>query len=741
MTKEINKKNIEKSLDEQTNEIVESLNKIHGEDKNFFKNKIYLISAAAVISLIVIISLFSYHNHVIRQKIRLCHSDLESNVISDATINACHTGVLEDDKDSIVGLAKFYYNKKDYEKAIPLIKKCASFANTECQLLLSYIYSTGITNHIEQDISLAVEWLENAATAGSSFASWRAYKTYSNPNNYYKIPTDESKADEYFRLSVELKYPEALYENGKNLETTNVEKAIENYNEALSLGFTSASSKLINLYMNEKRYDDAFSLLNNNQENNSQNSYYLGYLYENGFGVKQDISKATENYIKAADENNDLAIVRLLKIYYQQNDYEQFKYYLSKALNNNLSQAYYYEALAYENKIIPFDASQFKVVSYNVGKQKKDIPTIVIATINSLKKGIEKNDINSIKHIYEVLLPYKDSSYSKDIYLSAVKLLDFDEELGNYRIAYCLGNGIGIDTDYSQSLDIYQDLIQNGHNDPLRCELGEQLAKHYYVGENSLLGQKQDASIGNAFAEELLQINAQCNIETYNKLWTYFLDNNKKVQKYIDTAKNLATIITKYPNLLEENNDLKFNLIRSKLEISPNSKEFAELKENLIALADNNYPAAIMYLTNTATKGLPPYKKENKEEAMIYLNKTCDMQYGEACYQLAVKLQQQEKANDIDYKLVYDYLKKAIDYKFFPASLSIIKLTQNKIAEPIISKNASEEDLYFYLLLAQDNNLPMEKYYSLEDRLKEKLTEDQQLQVEEMFQQTIKDIE
>ena len=162
---------------------------------------------------------------------------------------------------------------------------------------------------------------------------------YGTANNYFQWQ-DCEKALIYYEQAADLGYAKAqyslghMYENGYGVEPS-VEKALEWYQKAADQGYPAAVKKLEELthtptpapvrvfptstvgpernagngrfYLEKGDYSKALEFFEKAaDQGNAEAQYYLGYMYENGFGVEQswkNWQKAAEWYQKAADQN------------------------------------------------------------------------------------------------------------------------------------------------------------------------------------------------------------------------------------------------------------------------------------------------------------------------------------------------------------------------------------------------------------------------------------------------------
>ena len=134
--------------------------------------------------------------------------------------------------------------------------------------------------------------------------------------------------------------------------TADVEEKIGNaaeYDRTESIDeLISAGTKYICL--NEVRdYSKALSIFNEvlaRDVNNGNANYWLGYLYDKGYGVEKDSERAFELYMKAAETGDGSALLAVGESYYlgkgvKKNEEKAFEFYRKSAETGNEYAAYY----------------------------------------------------------------------------------------------------------------------------------------------------------------------------------------------------------------------------------------------------------------------------------------------------------------------------------------------------------------------------------------------------------------
>jgi len=322
-----------------------------------------------------------------------------------------------EDKIDIPGSKEYY--SSNYNEALLLLLPQANKGNDEAQLLLAYMYNSGLG--VEENISKAIEFYTLSASSGNDLAQFEL--GHIHQFGYKDIPINYNIAEKWYKLAFKnLNYDAAnslglIYSTGlgvkKNLkkgfkfyeiaakagnkiglynaarsyslgEGTNIDinKSIELYKKSAEQKYELAQYNLGYMYFNgeqfglEKNYKEASKwFLLCSYQHNGECDNYLGLIYDNGgYGVKSDQKKAVKWYKKAA--KNDVALgqynyARKLQagVGVEKNISEAFKWYNMSGLK-----AAYYN-MAYdlmEGKNIEADkdeAERLYLLAANMGSQ------------------------------------------------------------------------------------------------------------------------------------------------------------------------------------------------------------------------------------------------------------------------------------------------------------------------------------------------------------------------------------
>lgn len=155
----------------------------------------------------------------------------------------------------------------------------------------------------------AYQYYMTAAKYNHPVATWAIGYLYYNGNIGTKSKRDLMLAVKYFNKARKLKCSNAfnsfglIYLNGTIPHIKqNKEKAIEMFEEAISLGNVYAYNNLGSIYEKDKNYEKAIELYTISADNgDSWANNQLGEFYRKGIFVKKDLKKAFDYYEKASD--------------------------------------------------------------------------------------------------------------------------------------------------------------------------------------------------------------------------------------------------------------------------------------------------------------------------------------------------------------------------------------------------------------------------------------------------------
>ncbi|MBR2704387.1 MAG: sel1 repeat family protein [Clostridia bacterium] len=187
-------------------------------------------------------------------------------------------------------------------------KQLASKGNPfACFEMASMEYNGIITGKPRYD--KAYEYYMTAAKYNHPVATWAIGYLYYNGNVGTKSKRDLMLAVKYFNKARKLKCSNAfnsfgiIYLNGTIPHIKkNKQKAIEMFEEAISLGNIYAYNNLGSIYEKDKDHEKAIECYTISAENgDSWANNQLGEFYRKGIFVKKDLKKAFEYYDKSSD--------------------------------------------------------------------------------------------------------------------------------------------------------------------------------------------------------------------------------------------------------------------------------------------------------------------------------------------------------------------------------------------------------------------------------------------------------
>lgn len=95
-------------------------------------------------------------------------------------------------------LGAYFFSRKDYAKALPLLRKAADQGNALAQNILAFMYGNG--QGVPQDDSEAVKWFRKAAEQGNADGQYNLGVMYKNGQG---VPQDYSEAVKWYRKAAD----------------------------------------------------------------------------------------------------------------------------------------------------------------------------------------------------------------------------------------------------------------------------------------------------------------------------------------------------------------------------------------------------------------------------------------------------------------------------------------------------------------------------------------------------------
>lgn len=289
---------------------------------------------------------------------------------------------------------------QSYSQAIHWYSKAAEQGDLAAQYVLATMYEKG--TGVQIDISKAIHWYLKAANQGDAIAQFKLGGFFQNGSGVQQDDNESffwfEKAAKQGHISAQISLGK-IYQSGRGVKQ-DYKLAIKWYKQAAAQGNALAQYQLANMYEYgrgvEQSYKEAKALyfksathyapsaykiaeffelgktgevdfrkarewyINASTKGNSAAQFKLGFIYENGIGVKQNIHTAIGWYINAADQDNMQAIYQLGTIYEDGitdssnnqiiavDKYKAAQYY-QKACDNDYNLAYERLAYLYEN--------------------------------------------------------------------------------------------------------------------------------------------------------------------------------------------------------------------------------------------------------------------------------------------------------------------------------------------------------------------------------------------------------
>ncbi|MDR1164997.1 MAG: SEL1-like repeat protein [Deltaproteobacteria bacterium] len=299
------------------------------------------------------------------------------------------------------------------EDGFALLNAAAERGDSFAMCLLFSLFESGlIGNFIDEDG--AVLWLEKAAAtefpeAVISLARVyydgdlvdknyvKAYKTYSKAlkfkaydgeihyalgkmNQYGNgIPVNKELAKMYLKQSADKTYSPGMFDYGLLLYENNekfgdeetglkyILRAGERGNETARRFFGRALANDDSISKNHRLYPWVL-LVNRDENDDPDDLYVLGCLYENGVSVNKNIMKAFSIFLDSANAGNRIAMYKVAFTYLYSNeieiDMDLHNYWLKKAADANYPLAQYKLAFLYLKRSTLFSEQLKKVETY-----------------------------------------------------------------------------------------------------------------------------------------------------------------------------------------------------------------------------------------------------------------------------------------------------------------------------------------------------------------------------------------
>ena len=176
-----------------------------------------------------------------------------------------------------------FYDRKEYEKAIPLFQRAAELGDAFGQRNLGYCYEKGLG--VTQNYEEAEKWYRKAAELGDVQAQHNLGNCY---RNGWGVTQNYEEAEKWYRKAAE---------QGESTAQLNL-----GYCYGIGLGVTQNYEEAVKWYRKAA------------EQGNFKAQFNLGLYYKNGWGVRKNKAEARKWFQKAADQGDQDAVNQLKKL-------------------------------------------------------------------------------------------------------------------------------------------------------------------------------------------------------------------------------------------------------------------------------------------------------------------------------------------------------------------------------------------------------------------------------------------
>ena len=234
-------------------------------------------------------------------------------MISPYELNKLQERASIGDVNAIGELIDFYLAENDVRHAEMEAERLKYISSADAYRKLGFIYVNGLFDNV--DIEKAKDYFQKAFELGDEVSGY----------NLALILIKEGKADDaipYLTFGVgndhipSIKLLASLYIKGEVL-AKDLNIALALLKKVYELGEKGIVSSLGKVCYQLKNYDEAFKYFSIGVQNKDLDSlYYLGLCYANGYGTRQDFTKARFYYEQGANLNEPRCLYNL-SLYYR----------------------------------------------------------------------------------------------------------------------------------------------------------------------------------------------------------------------------------------------------------------------------------------------------------------------------------------------------------------------------------------------------------------------------------------
>ncbi len=213
---------------------------------------------------------------------------------------------------------KGYGVTADFAKALTYYLAAAKAGHGPSQSIMAHAYERG--NGVARDPQQSRMWYLKASESGEMgaivqtgsfyFTGGNGFgKNYAEGVRYFKFAAERGNAIAQKNLAI-------AYQNGMGVKR-DLNTALHWYEKAADQGNVGAMRAIGQIYKRAKRYREAAQWhAKGARRGDKYSQSELGWLYENGKGVKKDYKKAFKFYTKAAKQGEPVAQYYLAVMYY-----------------------------------------------------------------------------------------------------------------------------------------------------------------------------------------------------------------------------------------------------------------------------------------------------------------------------------------------------------------------------------------------------------------------------------------
>ncbi|MCH5340321.1 MAG: tetratricopeptide/SEL1-like repeat protein [Acetatifactor sp.] len=220
------------------------------------------------------------------------------------------------------------YPEQDYDKAKTYYEVVGEYPYAQLSLGNLYYYGQGVG--LEENTEKAQELFEAVIAEGcveGYLGRGEVARTNEDFDTALECFNKVLEGEEQIYIACALSNIASMYRNGEGVEQDSA-KAIEWYEKAADLGYTSAMSNIGYMYYRgegvDQNYAQAMEWYGKAANLGNSNAMdWVGYMYQYGLSVEQDYTKAMEWYEKAADLGSSSAMNNIASLYYNGKGVEQ----------------------------------------------------------------------------------------------------------------------------------------------------------------------------------------------------------------------------------------------------------------------------------------------------------------------------------------------------------------------------------------------------------------------------------